>query len=377
MLAPQEGVLFFVVLELTKTGLVTAGAPPSETAPMAGYLLLMGNQVRVWGPDKEAVGRLREEMRARFNLPLGEAEQRRGPIQFQDVVSEALIFPTRDIKMTLERVVEHAGKFYEEKWAHRPRRSLQGNTPVDAVGSAILRKRLLGVIRFVQDCATSTMIQGYDFDRLRRKLGLVATAAPAPAAPGQSAGVGDLSAMSAAELGGLKVEGLTEEQLEQAFQAARKLDAQELGLHFAKSLVARPANAARPDRFPWYSYLIDRALKDGDRDAALDHVNEGEKADCEQNEGRRRNDYELRRAQVHAKRGEAEQAEDVFRRLIERVPEEMKYRASAAEAMLSLKQGARALRFAEEGVTQARKQKDRDSEQHLMELAGAAKKQMG
>src|SRR5262249_47732824 len=162
-----------------------------------------------------------------------------------------------------------------------------------------------------QDCAARTMIEGYDFDRLRRKLGLLPGAAPAAASGGP-----DVTAMGAAELAALKAEALSDEQLEQAFQAAQKLDAQELSGHFAKALVARPANPARPDRYPWYSFLIQRALADGNGDAALDAVNEGEKVDCEQNEGRRRNDYELRRAQVHAKRGEADQAEDVFRRLI-------------------------------------------------------------
>ena len=39
----------------------------------------------------------------------------------------------------------------------------------------------------------------------------------------------DVSAMSAAELAGLKVESLTDEQLEQAFQAAQKLDAERFG----------------------------------------------------------------------------------------------------------------------------------------------------
>jgi len=44
---------------------------------------------------------------------------------------------------------------------------------------------------------------------------------------------------------------------------------------------------------------------------------------------------------------------------------------------LDLKQGAKALRFAEEGVAKARQQNDRDSEQYLLELVGAARKQMG
>ncbi len=147
--------------------------------------------------------------------------------------------------------------------------------------------------------------------------------------------------------------------------------------NFARSLVSRPANPERPDRYAWYSYLTQHALKEGKPDEALGFVDEGERADCEQNEGRRRNDYELKRGQVYVKRGDAGQAEDVFRRLIERVPENLKYRGSAAEAMMSLKQPAKALRFAEEGVAAARHQNDRDSEQYLLELAAAAKKQMG
>ncbi len=67
----------------------------------------------------------------------------------------------------------------------------------------------------------------------------------------------------------------------------------------------------------------------------------------------------------------------MFQRLIDRVPTNLKYRGSAAEAMLSLRQGARALRFAEEGLAAARQQNDRDSEQYLQELVAAAKKQMG
>jgi tetratricopeptide (TPR) repeat protein len=182
--------------------------------------------------------------------------------------------------------------------------------------------------------------------------------------------------MGTAELAGLNAETLTFEQLEQAYQAAQKLDAEELAAHFARALVSRPPQPERPDRFPWYSYLTQRALKEGNTDAALDLVNEGEKVDCENNEGRRRDDYELRRGQVHVKRGEPDAAEDVFRRLIERVPANLRYRGAAAEAMLSLKQGARALRFAEEGLSAARQANDRDTEQYLMELASAARKQI-
>ena len=108
---------------------------------------------------------------------------------------------------------------------------------------------------------------------------------------------------------------------------------------------------------------------------ALDHVNEGTRLDCERNEGKRRDDYELWRAQVHTKQGDVEAARDVYQRLIERSPRNFKYRGKAAEAMLALKQPAKALEFAEQGATAAKLAKDRDSEQYLLELAGAAKRQ--
>ena len=131
------------------------------------------------------------------------------------------------------------------------------------------------------------------------------------------------------------------------------------------------------DRFPWYSYLTQYALKNGDKDAALDYVNEGEKADCEHNEGRRRNDYELRRGQVHVKRGEVEQAAEVFQRSDRARAEQLPLSRQRRRVHAVAAQGARALRFAEEGVAAARHANDRDSEQYLQELAAAAKKQMG
>src|SRR5204862_1507550 len=143
--------------------------------------------------------------------------------------------------------------------------------------------------------------------------------------------------------------------------AAQNLEASDVAARFVKELVARPAAADRPakDRYPWFSFLVQRAVNEGDTSGALDYVNEGQKQDCEHNEGRRRNDYELRRAQIHVKQREPDLAHDVFARLIERSPDNVKYRGSAAEGMLSLRQSQRALQFAEEGLAVARRQNDR------------------
>jgi predicted Zn-dependent protease len=377
----REGPFTAMLLELTTASLITVGGPAADIARLAGYLLVVQNILQVSGTSKEAIDRLRDEVRNRLALGLDDLPQRRVPVPFQDIVSEALVFPLKagsDEEANKKQVLEYVRKYYEDTWIHKPRRAaLAGNTPVDAAGHKKLRKKLLGVIQFIEDCSKSGIVGEYDFNNLRRKLGLIG-GAPAPQPETPTGGVAaDIPAMGVGELAALPIDKLSDEQLEQAYQTAHKLDAGELAANFARSLVSRPVNAERPDRYAWYNYLVQHALKEGKPEDALGYVDEGERVDCEKNEGRRRDDYELKRGQVQVKRGDAGQAENVFRRLIERVPDNLKYCGSAAEAMLSLKQPAKALRFAEEGVEAARKKNDRDSEQYLLELVAAAKKQMG
>ncbi|MHB1426578.1 MAG: tetratricopeptide repeat protein, partial [Gemmataceae bacterium] len=380
----QEGMFMALVLELNAAGLITVGAPPSDAGRLGGYVIIVGNLFQFTSPLKEPFDRLRDEVRQRLSLGLTELQERRAPMQFQDVTAEALLFPLKKAEDNAQRMLEHTRKHYEETWIHKPRRALFGKTPLDAAVHPMLRKHLRGVIQFIQDCAKGTTSGSYDFDRLRRKLGLAALqpaahAAGSPLDPAAHAAGSplDIAAMGTAELAGLNASNLSDEQLEQGYQAALKLDAEGLAANFARDLIARPIRPEKTDRFPWYSYLSQYALKTGDKDAALDYVNEGEKTDCEHNEGRRRDDYECRRGLVHVKRGEAEQAAEVFERLIQRVPSNFRYRGSAAEAMLSLRQPGRALRFAEEGIAAARQANDGDSEHYLQELAAAAKKQIG
>jgi tetratricopeptide (TPR) repeat protein len=336
--------------------------------------MLAGNYLRLACARKDWLAEAQRELQQRLGPALAEPHERVGPPLFSDVVTSALIFPVgvEDEARAQQLLTEHAQKYFEESWIHQPLRTLNGTAPVDAVGHATLRKKLRGVVQFLQECSAGGAIHTYEFDRLRRKLGLLEAQ---PIAPSSAADAVDIAAMGVTELAGLPVETLADAQLELAYQSAQKLDAQELSVRFAQALVARPPSAEKPDRFPWYTYLVQRALAEGRHDAALDFVNEGEKADCEQNEGKRRNDYEFRRGLVHAKRGEVDQAHDVFQRLIERAPANPRYNGSAAEAMLTLKQPAKALGFAEDGLAKARQQNDRDSEGYLMELVAAAKKQ--
>jgi tetratricopeptide (TPR) repeat protein len=373
----EDGVITGMVLETAAPSIITTGAPVAEDRRLGAYLAMAQGILRIWGPSEDSFNRLRDEIKTKTALTVSEGPVQAGPGSFTDVVAEALVFPAGGVsqEQIKELIVDSAAKHFEEVWVHRPLRSLAGNTPLNAVGSPPLRKKLLGVIQFLQDCAALGILSAYDFDRLRHKLGLAAGAAPP--APQAGTPAVDVGTMNAAELAALQVESLSDADLEKAFHAAQKLDAQEIASRFVTALVARPVAPEKGpvDRYPLFTYLVQRAMNEGNTDAALDYVNEGESQDCTHNEGRRRNDYELRRAQLHVKRREVDQAQDVFARLIERSPDNLKYRGSAAEGMLSLRQPQKALAFAETGLAAARRQNDRDTEQYLMELVEAANRQ--
>jgi tetratricopeptide (TPR) repeat protein len=373
----EQGVLAGAILEKPGPAL-TAELEAKQAPKIAAYFLLTPMQnvhiVRLWSYARDLVDRAYGLLKERVGTGLADGYPARGPTKFFDVVSECLIFPRLTSEEELAaRMRQHLEKFFEETWLHRPLKSLSQTAPIDAAGSTTLRKKLRGVVQFLQECAELTKFP-YDFDRLRRKLNLLeGSAAPAP----ETGASLDFDAMGAPELAGLSVDALPDTQLDQAFVAAVKLDAKELAGKFAQTLTTRPPRRDKPDRYPLFNHLVSLALAQGDSVAALNQLNEGEKDDCEHNEGRRRSDYELRRGQVLAKSGAVGEARDVFDRLIARVPNELKIRGAAAEAMLSAKEPANALKYAEGGLAEARKQNHRDSEGYFLELAGAAKKQGG
>ncbi len=362
----------FNCLVLDKVQALTPELEARAAPRLGAFLMMAGPMVRLWHLDRQALERSVQEIRARTGQPMAAAAPTtisRGPTSFTDITSEWLVFPrTSSEEEGRKQVAEGCARFLEETWIHRPLLSLNRVPPVDAAGHANLRKKLLGTIQFLQESATLAGMP-YDFDRLRKKLGLL-PGGPPPATVASA----DIAALGAAELAGLVPESLSDEQAEQAYQAALKLDARDLAGQFAKNLISRPPTADRPDRFPWYGHLVQLALAEGNVQAALDYLSQGEQADGQHNDGKRRNDYQLRRGQVLAKKGDIEQAQEVFDQLIARVPSKLRWRGSAAEAMLSAKQGPRALRFAQEGLAQARKQNDRDSEQYFLELVSAAQK---
>jgi tetratricopeptide (TPR) repeat protein len=376
-------------------------------AKVTAKLTIGQGLIRVWHPNRESAAKVSDEIRTRVNLAVQEPQENRTPINFGDVALEAIAYPTQtaDVAAAEEKLRGHAQNFFEEVWVHRPLKSLGGNTPLDAVGSKLMRKRTFGAVKFVEDCFTGIVphkrvgtaavpIQVYDFDRLRHKLGLEYVAAdppkvtvpadppvqangrrePAGAVPPKPAAKREISAMNAAELAALDVAAASAEELEQAIRAAVKLDARELAVAFAQAGAAKPFDPARPDRYPFYATLITGAVSEGSTEQALKHAHDGAAYDAERNGGKRATEYGLRKAQLYSKLKNVDKAVEEFEGLIARHPDEGKYYTGAAEEMLRLKSGAKALMFAEKGLAKARETKNRDLEGHCLELQAAAKK---
>lgn len=362
----EQGILNATILESPGPALTPELAAKQNLRP-AAYLTLAGTLVHLSHHQREPLDALVEKFKAKLGDVIVQSQYVRGPAKFADAIAEGISVPRAATKEEAEqRVREGFEKYFEEIWIHRPLKSIGNLPPVDAAGHGTMRKKLRGTLQFLRECGAMAQAP-YDFDRLARKLGLLQTSAQDVAKP-------DIASLGAADLAALKADALGSAELDQAYQAALKLDAKELAGAFAAQLVARPAYPERPDRFPLYQLLIAQALAQGNLDAAADYVNDGERDDCEKNEGRRRNDYELRRAQVHARRGEFDDAERVYDALIARAPTEMNYRVDAAQAMVSARQGARAMKYAKDGLAAAQKQKNRDLEGHFKELLEAAER---
>ena len=370
----EKGVIPGLMIEESPTGLITVGQPSKALARIAGHLLIAGNLLHFSSTVRDRFERVRDEIRQRLQLGLTDLHTSMGPAPYHDIFMECAAVAMQDtgkedMEQKLLEVVRH---YFEDVWVHQPRKSLNNIPPIDAAGHGVLRKKLLGVIRFLEDIAQTTgQLGSYTFDSLRRKLGLAHGEVAAPSAAMA------IESMGAAELSALKAGELALEQVEKAYQAAYRLDAHELAEKFAIELVSRPHDQGQADRYPWFAFLIQKAIRDGQWEAALKLLGDGEAFDREHRQSQRARDYSLFRAQVATKKGDVSGAMEAYQKLIQDNPRDLKIRGKAAEAMLGMKQPARALEMAEEGIKAARQANDRDSEQYLLELASAARRQSG
>jgi tetratricopeptide (TPR) repeat protein len=391
LIAPQmseDGSYFSALVVEQLPSILETG---TKLAKVVANINITAGVIRLWYPAEETLKKVVTEFRERLNLAVGEPNYNIGPIQFGDIALDALAYPVRtaDINEAEKKLGDYATNYFEGPWLHKPLRSLGGVSPMDAVGSKLMRKRVLGVIKFLEGCLLGAAprkkrgeaiepISIYDFNRLRHKLGIemVSVAAPTPAPEPAVAKPAkrDFTAMNAADLSGLVADELTVGELEDAMKAAIKLDARELAVAFAKAGAAKPADAAKPDRYPFYACLMTAALASGDTAEVLRVADDGSRYDAANNDGRRFNDYALRKVAVLAKKGDFDAVEAEYNAILDRTPADGNMYVKAAETMLGAKQGKRAATFAERGLAKGREQGNRDLQAACNELLDAAKR---
>ena len=384
---PQDGSISGLILEEGPVTLIAGNA----LAKLGAYIYVVGDLIRLWHPHKESVEKIAKELVIKTGMGVTELKWDLGGTQFADVVVDALRFPqgtpTEPAEME-QKWKSELSHFFEEVWVDRPMKALSNLTPTDVAKSPTLRKKVMGVIQFTEDCFNVAIppreIEDdkgnvthsesiYSFDGVRRKLGLIeggVVVAPKTEVPKL-----DIAGMSAEQIAGLATESLTPSQLEDAFRIAMKHGVREHGDRFATAIVGSPANPATPDRFPFFNHLIMSAQNAGDADRVTQLLIDAASADREQNEGKRQGDYLLRRGQMYTKRGQFDEGVKAFDELAESEGVDAKHVGSAVESLLSAKRGSDALRLGEQGLVLARKKGSRDLEHYFLELIAAAKKQ--
>ncbi|MCS7021365.1 MAG: tetratricopeptide repeat protein [Gemmataceae bacterium] len=376
----------------------------SEHTPLyritARFYLVPG-ELHLLSPWQERVEQLAQELYQQAQLALAPPQHQAHTLDPRNLALcfLTLVRPEHKNNADLpERELQYVTDYFEAVWLHQPLKSLEGNSPLDAMGSSRLRKRVFGAVRFLEDCYRATLgpheepagqspaLPRYDFGRLRHKLGLEYTSVP-PSEPEVSASPTpadstasrpaipqDLNALNVAELAALDRQALSVEQIEQAMRAALRLDARELAVAFARAGVDKPFDPARPDRYPLFATAITGALVQGNYPEALQLIQRGEQYDNEHNRGARAIDYALKRANVYVRMKDVEQAVQTFDQLIARYPQEGRLYTTAAEEMLRLKATDKARYFADRGLRLAHQSQNRDLEAHCRELLAAADK---
>jgi len=372
-------------------------------------MFVSGGAIRLWHVQKETVQKVATEIRDLVQLGVGEPIASVSTVQFSEIGLEAIAYPLRNSQFEAAegKMRDYAANFFENIWANRSARSLGGITPLNAMNSGpLLRKRILGQLKLLEDCILGALprqqvgeqvvaMKIYDFGRIRSKLGIEMKAALPPvvevlpeAVPPPSIAIPvaatpvtapmpakrEVSAMNAADLAELPIATITVAELEEAMRTAIKLGSHELAVAFAKAGSERPADTAKPDRYPFFACLMTGALAEGNSAEAIRIADAGTQYDAAHNEGKRANEFGMRRATLYLKTQQLDAAAKEFDSAIERNPDDGNLYVKAAEAMLSAKNGAFATTFAERGIAKAKSNGNRDLQGACGELLDAAKR---
>jgi tetratricopeptide (TPR) repeat protein len=244
-------------------------------------------------------------------------------------------------------------------------------TPLEAArraarGDVVARARLSAVVRYREQLGArpthAAIYQGYPFDRLRRRLGLLSHEAS------DALDADDVSCMGERELDGLDPSALDDHRLADAFTSALALRDDARTARFAAALARRPAPArARLDPEALFAPLVRESLRLGDPEEALDWL----KSALADADGPRARAFTVWSAEIHARSGHPEAALRAYQELLERADGDAALALDGAETLLDNGYPDHALPLLLDARTRARRTGDRRTLRRAEALLGS------
>ena len=224
----ESGTEFSCLLAEPVASLVETG---NAFVKIVGNVQISQGVIRAWHVSKDAVDKIAEELRDRLNMAVSEPVRAVGIAQFGDLLQEALLFPARvtDPEDAEKKLQAQAKNYFENIWAQRQLKSLNGMRPTEANSSPLMRKRLLGIVRFLESIFMSVTpkkrqgnvvlsITYYHFFNLQKSLNIEIN--PDPSSP-PAALLAAAEAAVAADLAKANDRAAAEAQLKATIEAAK------------------------------------------------------------------------------------------------------------------------------------------------------------
>ena len=336
---------------------------PAELPRRIAAVIVTPRLLRLSSPDPTGFSALDDDPRCQpIARLLATARREKTPLGLADADAPLGTFrlPEHldpDARRALSRsILEY---YYEDLWIHLPRQGLDNRSPRDAArGDAVARARLAGVVRFREQLGARTTVaaiyQGYPFDRLRRRLGLVDPAdCPATLDPA------DVSCMSEAELARLDLPALDPARLAEAFRSASALRDDPLALRFASEILDRePPALAGLDPVALFSPQVRAAMSAGETESALALL---DRAIALVSDTPARRTFSTWSAEILSRAGAPDSAAETYRRLVETADPSQAAAVAldAAETLLDNAHTAHAIPFLIDARDRARTSGDR------------------
>ncbi|MDR3619149.1 MAG: hypothetical protein P4L85_07350 [Paludisphaera borealis] len=252
----------------------------SELPRVLATVYLAPGTLRLSSPRVDSLEQAEEKLRLLIGDDVEPAERAAAPLPlpFLDAAVWTVRLPEGRDRADADRWTrEVVEAYYEDRWIHRPRQSLDGLSPLAAsldarAGDDPIRAKLIAVIRLREQlgarASSVALYQGYPFDRLRRRLGLD------PIDPA-SVDSTDLSCAGATELKALVPADLDDHQLVEAFLSAVGLRDDSAAAPLAEELLRRrPEGLRRVAADELCACLVRRAMQNQRPETALDWIDQ-------------------------------------------------------------------------------------------------------